>query len=171
LIEAVSVQKEFLPNICLHVIGEDRNQRALENQSLRFDVQNNIIFHGRKANEEVKRMMAGADIFAMPSLTEGFGLVYAEAMQAGIPVIATMEGGLKEVMKNKEEALFVKPGDPHELAAAIQSLVSDGELRSRLKRKGKSAVARLGVKKMGKETEAIYLELLRKKSASALAAL
>jgi glycosyltransferase involved in cell wall biosynthesis len=171
LIEAVSVQKEFLPNICLHVIGEDRNQQALENQSLRFDVQNNIIFHGRKANEEVKRMMAGADIFAMPSLTEGFGLVYAEAMQAGIPVIATMEGGLKEVMKNKEEALFVKPGDPHELAAAIQSLVSDGELRARLKRKGKSAVERLDVKKMGKETEAIYLELLRKKSASALAAL
>ncbi len=164
LIEAVSIQKEFLPDIRLHVIGEDRNQPALENRSRRLNVQNNIVFHGRKANEEVKRMMAGADIFAMPSLTEGFGLVYAEAMQIGVPVIATKEGGLKEVVQDKEEALFVRPSDPHELAAAIQSLVNDRELISRLKRNGKSAVARLSVEKMAVETERIYLELLRNRN-------
>jgi glycosyltransferase involved in cell wall biosynthesis len=161
LIEAVSIQKESLPDLCLHVIGEDRNQPALQNWSRRLDVQNNIVFHGRKANEEVKRMMAGADIFAMPSLTEGFGLVYAEAMQVGIPVIATKEGGLKEVVQDKEEALFVRPGDPHELAAAIQSVVNDAELVSLLKRNAKSAVGRLSVEKMAAETETIYLELLR----------
>jgi glycosyltransferase involved in cell wall biosynthesis len=164
LIEAVSIQKESSPDIRLHVIGEDRNQPALENRSRRLDVQNNIAFHGRKANEEVKRMMAGADMFAMPSLTEGFGLVYAEAMQAGIPVIATKEGGLKEVVQEKTEALFVKPGDPHELSVAIQSLVNDVELVSRLKRKGKSAIARLSVEKMAVETETIYLELLKKRN-------
>ena len=109
-------------------------------------------------------MMAGADIFAMPSLTEGFGLVYAEAMQVGIPVIATKEGGLKEVVQDKEEALFVRPGDPHELAAAIQSVVNDAELVSRLKRKAKSAVGRLSVEKMAAETVTLYLELLRNRN-------
>jgi glycosyltransferase involved in cell wall biosynthesis len=164
LIEAVSIQKESLPDLCLHVIGEDRNQPALQNWSRRLDVQNNIVFHGRKANEEAKRMMAGADIFAMPSLTEGFGLVYAEAMQVGVPVIATKEGGLKEVVQDKEEALFVRPGDPHELAAAIQSVVNDAELVSRLKRKAKSAVDRLSVEKMAAETVTLYLELLRNRN-------
>lgn len=161
LIEAVAKLKKACPNIRVHVIGKDHNQMAMENQCRRLGVKNDIVFYGRKANEEVKRMMAGAEIFAMPSLTEGFGLVYAEAMQVGIPVIATLEGGLKEVVQNKEEALFVRPGDPHELAAAIQSLVNDGKLISRLKRKGKSAVARLRVDKMAIETEKIYLDLLR----------
>lgn len=161
LIEAAAIQKESLPGIQVHVIGADRNQPVLEKHSRHLGVQNNIVFHGRKANEEVNRMMAGADIFAMPSLTEAFGLVYAEAMQIGVPVIATRIGGLKEVVKDREEALFVKPGDPHELAAAIKSLVDDRALVSRLTRNAKSAVARLSVEKMAMATEKLYSECLR----------
>jgi glycosyltransferase involved in cell wall biosynthesis len=161
LIEAVAIQKESLPGIQVHVIGADRNQPALEKYSCSLGVQNNIVFHGRKANAEVRRMMAGADMFAMPSLTEAFGLVYVEAMQIGVPVIATRIGGLKEVVKDREEALFIKPGDPNELAAAIKLLVDDRALVSRLIKNAKSAVARLSVEKMAMATAKLYSECLR----------
>jgi glycosyltransferase involved in cell wall biosynthesis/SAM-dependent methyltransferase len=73
-----------------------------------------------------------AQFALLPSREEGFGNAALEAMAAGLPIIATQVGGLPEIVCHGETGLLVPPGDPTELAAAIERLASDPALRVRL---------------------------------------
>jgi glycosyltransferase involved in cell wall biosynthesis len=135
----------------------------LEKLRDRLNLHDSIRFYGRKPNQKVQQMMLGANMYVMPSITEGFGLVYAEAMAAGIPVIATAEGGFKEVFRPEKEVLFARPEDPQELARLIRRLVTDENLAAVLSNNGREAVKRLSVNKMARDTEAIFLDLIKAK--------
>jgi glycosyltransferase involved in cell wall biosynthesis len=66
---------------------------------------------------------AKADLFVLPSRRESFGLVLAEAMAAGLPVIATQVGAIPEVVKDGETGILVPPEDPSALANAVSDLL------------------------------------------------
>jgi glycosyltransferase involved in cell wall biosynthesis len=69
----------------------------------------------------------------VPSITpESFGLVALEAMAAGVPVVASRVGGLRDVVADGEAGILVAPGDAGELGAALDRLLGDGALRERL---------------------------------------
>lgn len=90
--------------------------------------------------DDVPALLAGAAVFAYPSLYEGFGIPPLEAMAAGVPVVATAAGAVPEVAG--DGALIVAPGDPEALAAAmVRALVDAGE-RSRLVAAGYRRLAR-----------------------------
>ena len=129
LLDAAARLRSKFVRIHVHVIGRDRNQPFLEEQAHRLGISDCISFHGRQPNDKVRRIMAGADIFALPSATEGFGLVYVEAMQAGTPVIATRIGGAHEVFVENSEAVFVDPNDFGGLSQAIEKIASDQNSR------------------------------------------
>jgi glycosyltransferase involved in cell wall biosynthesis len=80
-------------------------------------------------------LMAGATIFAFPSLYEGFGLPPLQAMAAGVPVVATRGGALEEVLG--DAARLVEVGDPDALAAALEELLEDEPARRELSRRGR----------------------------------
>lgn len=71
---------------------------------------------------ELETLFAQAEVLVVPSRWEGFGLVAAEAMRSGLPVIASAVGGLTEVVEHGVTGLLVEPGSPQALADAIQSL-------------------------------------------------
>lgn len=73
-----------------------------------------------------------ADVFVLPSRMEGYGMVVAEAMQRGLPVIASAAGALPEIVVSERTGLLVAPGSPEALAAALDRLVGDAGLRVRL---------------------------------------
>jgi len=75
-------------------------------------------------------LLAGATVFAFPSLYEGFGLPPLEAMRAGVPVVASDAGSLPEVLG--DAALLVEPRDVDGLATALTGVLRDARLRSRL---------------------------------------
>jgi glycosyltransferase involved in cell wall biosynthesis len=160
LFEATSLLKKRFPYICIHIVGEDKNQKKLSAQSNLNEIAENIVFHGRLPNVTVRQMMAGADIFALPSFTEGFGLAYLEAMQAGTPVIATSKGGAKEFFASDKEVIFVDPGDINGLTAAVEAIVSDPETASRLRKGGRDAASRFSIQSMVKHTEDVFLKLM-----------
>jgi glycosyltransferase involved in cell wall biosynthesis len=160
LLAATSRLKPRFPDICVHVVGKDRNQKALAIKARRLNISENVYFHGWQPNHKVIDMMAGADIFALPSLTEGFGIVYLEAMSVGTPVIATSTGGAGEVFANGSEALFVRPANVSDLADAIDKIASDPATAARLMEGGKSAAARFTIEEMVKRTEESFLKLL-----------
>jgi len=108
----------------------------------------------------VRRMMAGSDMFALPSLTEGFGLVYLEAMHAGAPVIATRLGGAHEVFVENAEAAFVAPGSVAELSAAIERIASDRNFAEALCEGGRKAASRFTVGSMVEQTETLWKSIL-----------
>ncbi len=88
-----------------------------------------VVFHGSVSDDEVQQFYRRADLFVAPSLFESFGLIYQEAMQYGVPVVGCRAGGVPEVVEHEAHGLLVPPGDATALAAALDRLMSDDELR------------------------------------------
>jgi glycosyltransferase involved in cell wall biosynthesis len=81
---------------------------------------------------DVKKFLGALDVFVLPSHSEAMPLALLEAMWSGLPIIATPVGGVPEAVTDGESALMVRPGDPAALSEALQSLLDDDELASRL---------------------------------------
>ena len=84
---------------------------------------------------------AAADVFALPSHSEGSPNVLLEAMAANLPIVATTVGGVPEIVENNESALLVPANDPSALASAIVSLLADKNLAERLTRNSAALIA------------------------------
>ena len=78
------------------------------------------------------KVLAALDMFVLSSCEEGMGSVLVEAMNAGLPIVATTAGGITDVVEDGANGLTVPPRDPAALAAAQLRLVNDGELRARI---------------------------------------
>jgi glycosyltransferase involved in cell wall biosynthesis len=101
------------------------------------------VFAGLLSPAEMARFYRGARFVAVPSrCLEGFGLVAAEAMSHGLPVVASRIGGLAEVVGDGATGLLVEPGNAEELAAAMRRLWDDPELCRRLGAAGRAKAAR-----------------------------
>lgn len=105
-----------------------------------------VRFLGDVPDEELNRLYARADIFAMTSIEhgdsiEGFGLVYLEAAAHGLPVVAHAVGGVSEAVADGATGLLVPPGDRPALTAALARLIADPDLRRRLGTAGREWAA------------------------------
>jgi glycosyltransferase involved in cell wall biosynthesis len=123
------------PKITLDVVGDDlcdrTYSRRLKARVSRWRLENQVRFHGVQEPEILSRFYAAADIFVLPSRYESFGIVVAEAMGFGVPIIATRVGGLPELVEDGENGVLVPPKDVDSLAAAIHKLASDPQLREK----------------------------------------
>jgi glycosyltransferase involved in cell wall biosynthesis len=134
------------PDLVLHVVGGGREAARIERSGGRpfssSPLRNRVVLHGARANEVVLRMMAGADLLAVPSFVEAVGLVYLEAMQAGTPVVASGGGGTPEYLTHERDALLVPPGDLDALGSALRRILADRDLRERLVAAGRETAGR-----------------------------
>lgn len=161
LINAVARLVSKFPGILLHVVGKDRHQPIFMTQSRKLGIADRVKFYGWQSNEKVSAMMTGADIFSLPSFTEGFGFVYLEAMRAGTPIIATSVGGAREAFQQDKEAFFVDPGDIQGLASAIERIASCAEITNSLRQNGQAAAKRFTAETMAQETEKFFQKILK----------
>ena len=112
--------------------------------------------------DRVARQVAAADVIAIPSRWEGFGLVAAEAMRASKPVVASCVGGLTELVSPGSTGALVRPGDPDALRQAL--LAQSGEELVRMGTRGRLRyVERFTAARMNAELLALYQDLLRPK--------
>jgi glycosyltransferase involved in cell wall biosynthesis len=117
-------------------------------------------FLGARPREAVFELLRAADASLLSSDWESFGLVVAEALAVGTPVVAAAAGGVGEVLEDGRNGLLVPAGDVDGLAAAIERFFADGELRERLRAAAADSVRRLS-------PEAVYprLELILREAA------
>jgi glycosyltransferase involved in cell wall biosynthesis len=164
LIEALGTLKEELPNIKLLIVGQDyppgnNYTDELKAQAERLGVAHNVIFTGLRS--DVPRLMAAADIMAMPSFEEPFGLVYAEAMAMKKPVIGFDNGGTPEVVEHEKSGLLSAQDDVPALAANIKRLVLDPKLRAEMGEYGRSQVEQRFVpQRLAADVAGVYRQLL-----------
>ena len=88
-------------------------------------VDSHVQFRGFIEHGKLPDHYANADLFVLPSKMEAFGLVLAEAMASGLPVVSTRVGGIPEVVEEGVTGLLVPPNDPPALAEAIIDLLDD----------------------------------------------
>jgi glycosyltransferase involved in cell wall biosynthesis len=106
--------------------GDPSCRDVIERQARRLRI--DVRFLGQRT--DVRRLLARADVFALPSLTEGMSNAVMEAMAAGRPVVATDVGGTRELLGDC--GVLVPPGDPGALAAALGAVLGDPALAARL---------------------------------------
>jgi glycosyltransferase involved in cell wall biosynthesis len=104
----------------------------------RLDVSDRVVFAGYR--EDVPALLAGCDVFCLPSSAEGLPLVVLEAMAAGKPVVATAVGGVPELVIHGETGLLVPAGDLDALRRALADLLADPERARRLGKAGRERV-------------------------------
>jgi glycosyltransferase involved in cell wall biosynthesis len=110
----------------LTLIGDGPERERLEQLACTLGLNGEVRFAGEQDHAQVLEEMAAADVVAIPSLQEPFGLIALEAMSLGKPIVASRVGGLPEVLEGAD-ALLVKPGNANELATAIET--ARGRLR------------------------------------------
>ena len=104
----------------------------------RFGVESRVKFIGRVSDAELLELYSEARVFVLPSVTEGFGLPILEAQASGIPVVASNSGAIPEVAGNG--ALLVNPLSVKEISQALEKVLTDDKLRTKLIAKGRENV-------------------------------
>ena len=122
----------------LTVIGEGPEAAALRAEAVRAGVGGSVRFAGRVDEDALAEAYRTCDLFVLPAVvdrkgdTEGLGVVLLEAIEFGMPVIASDIGGIPDIVRHRDTGLLVPPGDAPALAAAILEAVADpGESRAR----------------------------------------
>jgi glycosyltransferase involved in cell wall biosynthesis len=132
LIEACKSLRETKPEVAfkLIIVGDGPERSRLEAAVESKESKASVIFTGQV--NDVHSFYAIADVFVLPSHSEGSPNVLLEAMAANLPIVATAVGGVPEMLADHESALLVPPNDPPSLATAISSLLGDKVLAQRL---------------------------------------
>jgi glycosyltransferase involved in cell wall biosynthesis len=102
----------------LIIVGDGPLKNVLEGQ-VREDNIKNVTFLGER--RDVERIMPGADLFVLPSISEGFPITILESLASGLPVVATSVGGVEEI-ELESLVRLVEPGRPEDLARAIKQM-------------------------------------------------
>ena len=152
--------------IALEIVGDGPLRRSLE-ELADAEAPGRIRFAGTLDATDKNLRLASADAFALVSLHEGFGLVYLEAMHAGLPVLAGDTGGQTDFLHDDEDALMVPPGDVVAIAAALRRLADDRGARRRLAEAGSRVAAGITPARMAQEYEAVYERAIRSRGVAA----
>jgi glycosyltransferase involved in cell wall biosynthesis len=122
----------------LWIVGDGELRIELETLAEQTGVRKQTTFWGRMPNDQLPDFYAAADLFVGPSVvaasgdTEGQGVVFLEAMAAGLCVLATKAGGISEVVEDGRTGVLVEPKNPRQLADAMTQLITDKQRRSAL---------------------------------------
>ncbi len=112
-------------NVKFVVIGEGELKRELEELAGKLNVSKRVIFKNFVSHDKIPKYLKACDIFIRPSLSEGFGNSFIEAMAARLPVIATPVGGIVDFLTEGETGYFCKPQDPASIVVAINRILND----------------------------------------------
>lgn len=116
LLKAIRVLKR--DDVVFLICGKGSEQENLERQAHEDGLDSNVVFAGFVPDEELRDHYEQADLFALPSLYEGFGIVFVDALACGVPVVTTLCGGPEAVI-NETNGCLVPVGDPDRFACAV----------------------------------------------------
>ncbi|MDY9927196.1 glycosyltransferase family 4 protein [Methanosarcina sp.] len=153
LIKAI---KNTPDNVHALIIGEGPEKDNLVNLAKELNISDRIHFLGFVSEIEKFQYLQNSDIYVLSSLHEGFGIVLQEAMQVGLPIISTNNGGQVDFIKEGKNGYLVRFGDVKTLAGMINKFEQDDQLKNNFSEYNKEEVKKFEDKKICKE----YLRML-----------
>lgn len=145
----------------MHSDAESREKQYLKRIIKKLGLQNDVIFLGPINRELLPYIYSIADVCAVPSLYESFGLVAVEAMSCGTPVIASKVGGLAHTVIDGYSGLHFLPGRSDQLAKAILNLITNSDKMEEIGINARLRTAReFGLERTVKQIKSLYELLL-----------
>jgi glycosyltransferase involved in cell wall biosynthesis len=158
LVEAVPAIRAAVPDAMFLVAGDGSDQEKITRRIEALDLRGSLRLLG--VHEDVPGLLAAADLFVLPSRSEGQPNAVIEAMAMGLPVVASRVGGVPEVSRHDREALLVEPERPALLAQACVDVLTTPELSKRLGHAGRHrARAEFSLATMLRRYQDMYLQV------------
>ncbi len=158
LLRAFALVRSRLPEARLLLVGDGIQRDTYQAVAQELGLGSSVSFLG--VRPDIPEILGATDVFALPSLHEGFGLVVIEALASGIPVVGTRTGPIPQILRDGDTGLLCEPGDASGLADALLSLLNDPERRCGMARRGREdAVARFSLPEMVRRLETLYERL------------
>ena len=142
LLRATALLAPRHPGLRVRIIGDGQERGRLVRLARALQVTDRVEFLGQVPFDTLVGEYAACDIFCLPTLQEGFGIVFAEAMASGKPVVACAAGATPELITDGANGLLVPPGDDAALAGALARLARDEPLRARMGALGRAEAGR-----------------------------
>jgi glycosyltransferase involved in cell wall biosynthesis len=128
-IEAMPAVLRSVPDAVYEIVGDGGDRPRLEHLAHDLGIEKHVRFRGALTAGQLKACYERCDVFILPSLGEGFGIVFLEAMMCGKPCIGADAGAIPEVIENGRTGLLVEPDNAEAIAVSLVRLLKDDKLR------------------------------------------
>ncbi len=139
LLMAFALMRREVPSI-LVICGTGEDEEKLKSLANELGVSEDVRFLGLVPYKELPKYVSAADVFVRPSLSEGFGNSFVEALACGVPIIGTPVGGIPDFLVDKKTGLFCKVHNPEDLADKITLLLKNKKLANTIVKNGQKMV-------------------------------
>ena len=140
LIKAFAIFLEDVPRAKLVIAGDGPQKDELVNITKSLGIEENVRFLGFIPHNELQWVMAGVDIFCMPSESESFGVAALEAQACGVPVVSSKIGGLSETVIDGKTGFLVEPKNPRAIAERLLFLYRNPAIRKNMGKEARKFV-------------------------------
>jgi len=129
LLKAFAQVVRTQPSLRLLLVGDGPLRQQHEDLARSLSLEQRVDFLGWRGRPEIARLLRDCALFVLPSRSEPFGMVVAEALASHKAVVASAVGGISEIIESGRNGLLVQPDDPDALARALVTVLEDGALR------------------------------------------
>lgn len=169
LLNAVAAIRPRFPMLQVLIFGRGPLESQLQRQLLALDLESVVQLVGFRPN--VRHYLPALDLVVHPALAEGLGVSLLEAAAAGVPIVASATGGIVDLVKHEETGLLVQPGNPAELAEAVERMLLGPQLRIQCSNAARQLIARQFThEQMVAGNLSVYREVLTERAGNRLAA-
>ncbi len=160
LLQAVPEILQKHPGFSLNIIGTGSMAPSLKVLAQKLGIADKVAFWG--AREDIDKILPQMDLFILPSVWEGLGIVILEAQAVGLAVLASNVGGIKEIIKSGQNGLLFEPKDPEAIFQAVDKILADSVLRNLIITNALTQVqTKFSLETMVKKYEAVYERLAK----------
>lgn len=130
-----------VPDVQIRIVGSGPERGRLARRHAELELGDTVVFLGEVSRSQLAEEYVNAHCFCLPSIQEGFGIVFLEAMAAGLPVVACRAAAVPEVVPDGVAGLLVEPRDPERMAGALEELLTDSRRRKEYAEAGRRRAA------------------------------
>ncbi len=161
VIEVLPNVLKSVPNAKYLLVGDGGDIPRVKRLAEKLGLGDRVVFAGRAKDDELADYYNVADVYVMPSICEGFGIVFLEALASGVPVVAGNRDASREAVTDKRWSRLVDPESTEEISEAVVSVLSGTRTREERETLRKSALERYGIDAFRKKVKTLLSGIIQ----------